>query len=224
MKMGTLIYLSQRTANRESDTLFCYTFYMIPSLPNPHTEFFFKKHAAWGEILMPLRTIILKASLTEELKWGVPCYTFEKKNVVLLHVFKNYTALFFFKGALLKDTKKVLVQQTKNVQAGRQIRFKEGDNITTSEKLVMIYLKEAIALEKSGAEVELKKTDDFEMVDEFRKALSSNPALKTAFDALTPGRQRGYLLYFGSAKQSVTRITRIEKYEGAILDGLGLDD
>ncbi len=197
---------------------------MKASPPNPRTEFFFKKHAKWGEVLSTLRTLILEIGLTEELKWGVPCYTLDKKNVVLLHVFKDYAALLFFKGALLKDAKKVLVQQTKNVQAGRQIRFKEGEDVTASEKLVRGYLKEAITLEKSGAEVELKKTDEFEMVDEFKKALENNPALKTAFYALTPGRQRGYLLYFGSAKQSATRIARIEKYEAAILDGLGLDD
>lgn len=197
---------------------------MKASLPNPRTEFFFKKHTKWGETLSTLRALILETGLTEELKWGVPCYTLGKSNVVLLHVFKDYTALFFFKGVLLKDTKKILVQQTKNVQAGRQMRFGADDDVASTAKLVESYLKEAMTLEKNGAEVELKKTDDFEMVDELRSALESNPALKTAFYALTPGRQRGHLLYFGNAKQSATRIARIEKYEGAILDGLGLDD
>ncbi len=197
---------------------------MTPSLPNPRTEFFFKKHAKWEETLSTLRALILGTGLTEELKWGVPCYTLGKKNIVLIHVFKEYAALFFFKGVLLRDAKKVLVQQTKNVQVGRQMRFGADDDVASTAKLVESYLKEAITLEKNGAEVELKKTDDFEMVEEFRKALDGSPALKTAFTALTPGRQRGYLLYFGNAKQSATRIARIEKYEAAILDGLGLDD
>lgn len=190
---------------------------------NPKTDFYFTKSEKWKKELTKLRTILLNTGLTEELKWGCPSYTLEKSNVVLIHEFKEYCALLFFKGALLKDAKKILVQQTKNVQSARQIRFTNVKEITAQEVTITAYVQEAIKVEKSGLKVELKKTTEFSTPEEFQIQLNKLPALKTAFAALTPGRQRAYLLYFSTAKQSKTREARIEKYLDRILDGMGLD-
>jgi len=191
---------------------------------NPKVDFFFRKADKWQEEFEKLRTIILECGLTEELKWGVPCYTFQEKNIVLLHGFKEYCALLFHKGALLKDPIGILIQQTKNVQAARQIRFTNVEEIDEMEHVLKAYIQEAIEAEKAGLEVEFKETAEFNMPEEFQKKLDENPALKTAFEALTPGRQRGYLLYFSGAKQSKTREARIEKYMQHILNGKGLND
>ncbi len=171
-----------------------------------------------------LRRISLGCGLTEELKWGKPCYTFQNSNIVLIHGFKEYCALLFFKGALLKDAKGILVQQTKNVQAARQIRFTNVREIDKIEPILKAYIKEAIEVEKAGLKVDYKKTADFAIPEEFQNKLDEIPALKTAFDALTPGRQRGYILYFSAPKQSKTRESRIEKCMQQILDGKGLND
>lgn len=171
-----------------------------------------------------MRTIALGCGLSEELRWGKPCYTFEGSNIVLIHGFKEYCALLFFKGVLLKDAKHILVQQTENVQAARQIRFKNFQEIVEIESVLKSYIREAIEVEKSGAKLELKKTSDFKVPEEFQNKLNENAALKKAFSALTPGRQRGYLLYFGSAKQSKTREERVKKWAPQILKGKGLDD
>jgi len=197
---------------------------------NPRTNWFFDKPTKWHEEYGKLRSILLDCGLKEELKWGNPCYTLpeadSKKsgNVVLIHGFKEYCALLFFKGALLKDKQKLLIQQTENVQSARQIRFTKLSEIVKLKSTIKSYVKEAMALEKSGAKVELKKTNEFNMPEEFREKLNEIPELKTAFKALTPGRQRGYLLYFSSAKQAATRISRIEKYKQQILNGKGLED
>ena len=168
--------------------------------------------------------ICLGCGLTEELKWGKPCYTYQTSNIVLIHGFKDYCALLFFKGALLKDPKGFLIQQTENVQAARQIRFTDVQEIVEMEPILKSYIKEAIELEKSGLEVSYKKTSEFAVPEEFRNRLDESPALKKAFDALTPGRQRGYLLYFSAAKQSKTREARVEKSVPQILNGKGLND
>lgn len=191
---------------------------------NPKVDWYFTKNKKWQEEIVTLRSFVLDCGLEEELKWGCPCYTSEKNNVVLIHVFKEYCALLFFKGALLKDNKNILIQQTANVQAARQMRFTSAKEITKLEKTIKAYVKEAIRVEKSGLKVELKKTSEFTMPDEFKLQLEKNAALKKAFYALTPGRQRGYLLYFSSAKQEKTREARIEKYTPQILNGKGLDD
>jgi uncharacterized protein YdeI (YjbR/CyaY-like superfamily) len=191
---------------------------------NPKVDFFFAKAGNWQEAYGKLRKIALGFDLTEELKWGKPCYTSEGKGVVLIHGFKEYCALLFFKGALIKDPKGVLVQQTENVQAARQIRFKSAAEIDKLEKVVKACIKEAIAVEKAGLEVKYKETSEFKMPEEFQQKLDGSPALKFAFESLTPGRQRGYLLYFASAKQAKTREARIEKYKPQILKGKGLDD
>ena len=190
---------------------------------NPKAEFFFKK-GNWQEAFEKLRTIVLSCDLTEELKWGCPCYTFENRNIVLMHGFKEYCALLFFKGALLKDPEGILIQQTDNVQSARQIRFTGAREIVKMKKTLKAYILEAIEVEKAGAKVNLKQTAEFKMPAEFKKALDKSPALKTAFRSLTPGRQRAYLLYFGQAKQSATRLARIEKYKNHILKGNGLND
>ena len=189
---------------------------------NPKVDFYFAK-SKWHEELRQLRMIVLDCGLTEELKWGVPCYTFEKKNIVLMHVFKEYCALLFFKGALLKDTDHILIQQTENVQAARQIRFTNVREIIKLEPKIKAYIFEAIEVEKAGLKVPLKKTAEYKIPEEFQKKLEDND-LKTAFYALTPGRQRAYLFYFSQAKQSKTREARIEKYMQQILAGKGLDD
>ncbi|TGM99837.1 YdeI/OmpD-associated family protein [Leptospira dzoumogneensis] len=191
---------------------------------NPKVDFFFNKAKQWKEEYESMRKIALASGLTEELKWGQPCYTFQNNNIVLIHGFKEYCAFLFFKGALLKDPKGVLIQQTKNVQSARQIRFtnlKEIDKLKTSLKS---YIKNAIEVEKSGQKVNFKKTKEFDMPEEFLSKLEESPNLRSAFDSLTPGRQRGYLLHFSSAKQSKTREARIEKYIPHILKGKGLDD
>ena len=191
---------------------------------NPKVDFYFIKAKNWQKELEQLRTIVLDCGLTEELKWGVPCYTFQKRNIVLIHVFKEYCAVLFFKGALLNDANGILVRQTENVQAARQVRFTHAREIVKMESTLKAYLYEAIEVEKAGLKVPLKKTAAFNIPEEFQKKLDKKPALKTAFNALTPGRQRAYLLYFSAAKQSKTRESRIEKYTQQILHGKGLDD
>jgi uncharacterized protein YdeI (YjbR/CyaY-like superfamily) len=194
---------------------------------NPKVDGYFKKAKKWQEEFKTLRTTILDSQppvLTEELKWGHPCYTLGDANIVLMHGFKDYCALLFMKGALLKDPKRILIQQTENVQAARQIRFTNLQEIIRLKSTLKTYIHQAIQIEKSGLKVPLKKTSEFTMPEEFQKKLAKLPALKTAFNALTPGRQRGYLLYFSAAKQSQTRESRIEKYLPQILKGKGLDD
>jgi uncharacterized protein YdeI (YjbR/CyaY-like superfamily) len=192
--------------------------------PNPKVDFYFSKNNKWQKELKKLRTIILDCQLTEELKWGVPCYTFQENNILLVHVFKEYCAILFVKGVLLKDPKGVLIQQTKNVQAARQIRFTNVQEIVEMESVLKAYIHEAIEVEKSGLKVKLKKTAEFNMPREFQKKLDEMPALKEAFEALTPGRQRAYLLYFSAPKQPKTREARVEKYIDVIMDGMGLND
>ncbi|MDF2433016.1 MAG: hypothetical protein JWP44_2647 [Mucilaginibacter sp.] len=191
---------------------------------NPKVDFYFNKAKKWQEELEKLRIIALDCGLAEELKWGVPCYSFQKSNIVLIHVFKEYCALLFFKGALLNDTNGILVRQTENVQAARQIRFTSVGEIVEMETIVKAYIYEAIEVEKAGLKVALKTTAEFSIPEELQNKLDETPVLKTAFDALTPGRQKGYLLYFSQPKQSKTREARIEKCIPQILDGKGLDD
>jgi uncharacterized protein YdeI (YjbR/CyaY-like superfamily) len=191
---------------------------------NPQINWFFNKKTKWIEAYSVLRELVLESELTEELKWGCPCYTLNKNNIVLIHGFKDYCALLFMQGALLKDTKKILVQQTENVQSARQIRFKSVDEILKNKAAIKSYIKEAIIISKSGLKVELKKTTEYKMPEEFQFVLNDMPELKKAFQSLTPGRQRGYLLYFSAAKQAKTRESRIEKYIQSILDGKGLED
>jgi uncharacterized protein YdeI (YjbR/CyaY-like superfamily) len=191
---------------------------------NPKVDFYFKKTTRWQEEIKILRTIALDCNLNEELKWGCPCYSSHNKNIVLIHVFKEYCAFLFFKGALLKDTKGILVQQTKNVQSARQIRFSSIEGIVKMEKLLKAYIREAIKVEEAGLKVVLKNTSEFKMPEEFKNKLDKMPALKKAFEALTPGRQKSYILYFSQAKQPKTRESRIEKNTLAILDGKGLND
>ena len=191
---------------------------------NPKVDFYFNKADAWQKELKKLRTIILDCPLTEELKWGVPCYTFQESNILLVHVFKEYCAILFVKGALLKDARGILIQQTKNVQAARQIRFTHVREIVAMEAILKAYIDEAIEVEKAGLKVNYKKTTEFKMPREFQNKLVENPALKDAFEALTPGRQRGYLLYFSAPKLSKTRESRVEKCIDRIFDGMGLND
>ncbi len=191
---------------------------------NPKVDWFFEKQTKWQEAYQELREIALSFDLTEELKWGCPCYTIGKSNIFLIHGFKDYCAILFMQGALLKDTNNILIQQTENVQSARQIRFTNVEEILKSKSTITEYIKEAIELDKAGLKVELKKTTEFTMPDEFQSALNEMSDLKIAFEKLTPGRQRGYLLYFSSAKQSKTRKERIEKYIPKILEGKGLDD
>jgi uncharacterized protein YdeI (YjbR/CyaY-like superfamily) len=191
---------------------------------NPSIDWFFNKATKWQQEYEILRTTVLDCGLTEELKWGCPCYTFQKSNIVLIHGFKEYCALLFMKGALLQDANKILVQQTANVQASRQIRFKSVDQINKMQSILKAYIKEAVEVEKAGLKVALKSTKEFNLPGEFQIALEDMPELKTAFEKLTPGRQRGYLLYFSAPKQSKTREARIEKYVDKILQGKGIDD
>src|SRR6476469_1017686 len=191
---------------------------------NPKVDFYFTKARKWQEEIGKMRMIALDCGLTEELKWGVPCYTFQKSNIVLIHGFKEYCALLFHKGALLKDPDGILIQQTENVQAARQIRFTNVREIVEMEPILKAYIREAIEVEKTGLEVDYKKTSEFVIPEEFQNRLDESPTLKTAFDGLTPGRQRGYILYFSAAKQSKTREARIEKCVQQILDGRGLND
>ncbi|MHB8856985.1 MAG: YdeI/OmpD-associated family protein [Bellilinea sp.] len=191
---------------------------------NPKVDVYISQSEKWQEELEKLRRIVLDCQLTEELKWGVPCYTFQKNNIVLMHIFKEYCALLFFKGALLKDAKGILIQQTKETQAARQIRFTHVREIIEMEPILKAYIYEAIEVEKAGLKVNFKETTEFTIPEEFQNKLDENAALKTAFDALTPGRQRAYLLYFSAPKQSKTRESRVEKYMQQILIGKGLND
>lgn len=191
---------------------------------NPKVDWFFNKAEKWQEEYEKLRMIVLECGLTEELKWGCPCYTFEKSNIVLIHGFNEYCALLFMKGALLNDDNGILVQQTENVQSARQIRFRSIRDIFDLEPVIKGYINEAIEVEEAGLKVNFKKASEFAVPEEFQYKLDNDPDLKTAFYALTPGRQRGYLLYFSAAKQAKTRVARVEKYMPQILDGKGLDD
>jgi uncharacterized protein YdeI (YjbR/CyaY-like superfamily) len=197
---------------------------MTKSMMNPKVDFYFTKVKKWQAEIEQLRTIVLDCGLTEELKWGCPCYTLEERNIVLIHTFKDYCALLFFKGALMKDHKVILIQQTENVQAARHIRFTGMVEIVKLKTTLKAYIKEAIEVEKSGLKVELKKTTEFTMPEEFKNKLKENAGLKKAFFALTPGRQRAYLLHFSSAKQSPTREARIEKSTPQIMKGKGLNE
>ncbi|MEX0904913.1 MAG: YdeI family protein [Balneolaceae bacterium] len=191
---------------------------------NHRVDWFFNKATQWQGEFEKLRKIVLDCGLTEELKWGHPCYIFQKNNIVLIHGFKEYCALLFHKGALLKDPGGILIRQTENVQAARQIRFTNVQEIVEMEATLKAYIYEAIEVEKAGLEVEFKQTDEFSVPEEFQEKLKENPALKDAFEALTPGRQRGYLLHFSGAKQSKTRKRRVEKCIPKILNGKGLKD
>jgi len=191
---------------------------------NSKVDFYFNKAKKWQEEFEKLRMIILDCGLTEELKWGVPCYTFEKRNIVLIHGLKEYCALLFFKGALLNDPKDILIQQTKNVQAARQIRFTSVREIVKMKPILKAYIHEAIEVEKAGLKVNLKNTTEFIIPEEFQDKLDEIPSLKTAFDALTPGRQKAYVLYFSAPKQSKTREARVGKCMQQILNGKGLND
>jgi uncharacterized protein YdeI (YjbR/CyaY-like superfamily) len=192
---------------------------------NPKVDWYFEKNKEWQKEIELLRTVVLSnTDLKEELKWGVPCYSYEGKNVVLIHVFKDYCALLFHKGVLLKDPEHILIQQTENVQVARQARFTSVKEITSLKTVLKAYIKEAIGVERSGMKAPMKKTKEFETPEEFQKELDKKPALKKAFEALTPGRQRGYLLYFSSAKQAKTREERVAKYIPQIMAGKGVDD
>jgi len=191
---------------------------------NSKVDGFLRTAKKWREEFEKLRMVCLDCGLTEELKWGKPCYTYQKSNIVLIHGFKEYCALLFFKGALLKDAKGILVQQTQNVQAARQIRFTNVREIVEMERILKAYIKEAIEVERAGLEVDYKKTSEFVIPEEFQNRLDKSPTMKAAFDALTPGRQRGYILYFSAAKQSKTRESRVQKCVQQILNGKGLND
>jgi len=191
---------------------------------NPKVDVYLSKAKKWQEELEKLRMIILDCQLTEELKWGVPCYTFQKRNIVLIHVFKEYCALLFFKGALLNDANGILIKPGENTQAARQIRFTNVREIVEMETILKAYIYEAIEVEKAGLKVNFKKITEFPIPEELQNKLDEIPALKTAFAALTPGRQRAYILYFSAPKQSKTRESRVEKYMKQILNGKGLDD
>jgi uncharacterized protein YdeI (YjbR/CyaY-like superfamily) len=197
---------------------------MTESQMNPKVDAFIGKAKTWGEEFATLRAVVLGCQLTEELKWGVPCYTSNDKNIVLMHGFKEYCALLFMQGALMKDKSGILIQQTENVQAARQIRFTSVGQIAQLDNVLKAYIEEAVELEKSGAKVSFKKTSEFNIPEEFQTRLDGDRALKAAFEALTPGRQKAYLLYFSSAKQSKTRESRIDKSTPDILAGKGLDD
>lgn len=191
---------------------------------NPKVNWFFEKDSKWQKEYAKLREIILDCGLQEELKWGVPCYTYNQVNIVLIHGFKDYCALLFHNGVLLKDTDSLLIQQTKNVQSARQIRFQNIEELRDLVSTIKAYIFEAIEVEKAGLEVKMKKTAEFEMCNEFKKSLDDNADLKKAFKALSPGRQRGYLLHFSQAKQYKTRKSRIEKCIPKIFEGKGLSD
>ncbi|MDF9761506.1 uncharacterized protein YdeI (YjbR/CyaY-like superfamily) [Peribacillus simplex] len=197
---------------------------MTNSRMNPKVDEFLSKAKKWQEEYEMLRNIVLDCELTEEFKWMHPCYTFEKKNIVLIHGFKEYCALLFHKGALLKDTHGILIQQTENVQGARQIRFTNVQEIVAMETILKAYIHDAIEVEKAGLEVNFKSSTEFMIPEELQNKFDEIPALKTAFEALTPGRQRAYILYFSQPKQSKTRVSRVEKYMQQILDGKGLKD
>ncbi len=191
---------------------------------NPEVDAFLEKSNKWQEEFRTLREIILDCGLKEELKWMHPCYTLQNKNIVLMHGFKEYCALLFFKGALLEDPDGILVQQTENVQSQRQIRFTSADEISGMAQVIRNYIRKAMEVEKSGKKIVRKKTSDYPVPEEFQSRLDQSPELKDAFESLTPGRQRAYLFYFSSAKQSGTRRSRVDKYEQKILDGKGMND
>jgi uncharacterized protein YdeI (YjbR/CyaY-like superfamily) len=191
---------------------------------NPKVDVFLSKEIKWQKEFETLRKIVLDCHLTEELKWGKPCYSFQKSNIVLIHGFKEYCALLFLKGVLLHDANGILIKQTENVQAGRQIRFTNVQEIVGMKTILMTYIYEAIEVEKAGLKVNFKKNAEFIIPEEFQIKLDKKPALKTAFNALTPGRQRAYILHFSAPKQSKTRQTRVEKCVPQILNGKGLDD
>jgi uncharacterized protein YdeI (YjbR/CyaY-like superfamily) len=191
---------------------------------NPKADFFFRNESVWKAEVTQLRRIVLATGLTEIVRWGCPTYAVDDGNTVLIHTFKHYCALLFFKGALMADPESLLIQQSKNVQSARQMRFTSLDQINALEASITAYVREAIRVEKSGAQVTLKKTPQFEMPEAFKTRLDEMPELKTAFEALTPGRQRAYLLHFAGAKQAKTRAARVEKYIQHILAGKGLDD
>jgi uncharacterized protein YdeI (YjbR/CyaY-like superfamily) len=191
---------------------------------NPKVDWFFDKDTPWKRAYAKLRAILLDCGLAEELKWGCPCYTFRNKNVVLIHGFNEYCALLFPKGALLKDADGILVRQTENVQSARQIRFRSAHEVGRMARLLKAYVRQAVAVEEAGLKVTFKKTSEFKVPEEFARQLKASPALKKAFSALTPGRQRGYLLHFASAKQSQTRQARIERNVQRILAGKGLEE
>jgi uncharacterized protein YdeI (YjbR/CyaY-like superfamily) len=194
------------------------------SMMNPEVDWFFDKETKWQKEYEQLRTIVLDCGLNEELKWGQACYTYQNNNIVLIHGFKEYCALLFFKGALLNDADNILIQQTENVQSARQVRFTDLKEIVERERTLKAYIYEAIEVERAGLKVKLKKTSDFNIPEELQKKLDKMPAFKKAFEALTPGRQRQYIFYFSQPKQSKTREARIEKYIKQILNGKGLDD
>lgn len=191
---------------------------------NPKVDFYFDKENNWQEEIRKLRAIILACGLNEELKWGSPCYTFEGHNIVLIHVFKEYCAVLFFKGALLHNNDGILIQQTKNVQAARQVRFTNSKQITEKKAILKAYIHEAIEVEKAGLKITFKKASEFNMPGEFQDKMDKLPGLKKAFQALTPGRQRAYLLHFSQPKQAKTREARVEKNIQRIFDGKGLND
>lgn len=197
---------------------------MTTNKTNPKVDGYLNKAKKWKEESVKLREIILDCGLTEDFKWMHPCYTLENKNVVIIHGFKEYCALLFHKGALLKDKQGILVQQTENVQSARQIRFTNIQQIVEMENILKEYIQEAIEVEKAGLKVTLKQHTDYDVPEEFQHQLDENPNLKEAFEALTPGRQRAYLFYFSQPKQSKTRVSRVEKYTQQILDGKGLND
>jgi len=191
---------------------------------NAKVDAYLKREKKWKAEFTKLRAILLTTGLEEDLKWGHPCYTLGGKNVVLMHGFKEYCALLFHKGALLKDPKSILIQQTENVQSARQIRFTSVKEVEKLASTIKAYAREAAKIEKAGLKVDFKKAEDFALPEEFESKLAANAKLKKAFAALTPGRQRGYILHFSQAKQSATRSARIEKHAPRILKGLGLDD
>ncbi|AOS66676.1 hypothetical protein CJZ71_15060 [Bacillus subtilis] len=197
---------------------------MTNSRTNPKVDEFLSKAKKWKEEFEKLRTIILDCELTEDFKWMHPCYTYNNKNVVLIHGFKEYCALLFHKGALLQDAHGILIQQTENVQAARQIRFTTVQEINELENILKAYIHEAIEVEKAGLKVDVNKNIELNIPEELQNKFDEIPALKIAFEALTPGRQRAYTLYFSQAKQSKTRESRVEKYVQKILDGKGLKD
>lgn len=194
------------------------------SAPNPKVDWFFDRDGKWKTAFAKLRELALDSGLTEELKWGHPCYTLKSKDVFLMHGFKDYCALLFHKGALLNDEHRLLVQQTANVQSARQIRFTSEQQVAKLAPVLRGYIQQAIALEQAGGKVVLKSTAEFDVPAELAKAFKQMPALRKAFNALTPGRQRGYLLFFGGAKQTKTREARIAKHVERILAGKGLQD
>lgn len=197
---------------------------MINSKRNPKVDEFLSKASKWKEAFEKLRAIVLDCGLTEEFKWMHPCYTDEGKNVVLIHGFKEYCALLFHKGALLKDAHGILIQQTENVQAARQIRFTDVQEIVDMEPILKAYIKEAIDVEKAGLKVEVKRKTALDIPEELQNKFDENPDLKTAFEGLTPGRQRAYIFHFSKPKRSTTRVSRIEKCTQRILNGKGLTD